>query len=465
MSAPDSVFGMSGRRYPLGDLLGRGGQGAVFTVEGERLAVKLLTRARGVNKERLRDQMAMVSRLPIEDLPIAKPLERLRLPFVGYVMELFTGMVPFQRLMRPPRDVGSVLQWYLDGGGLGRRLRLLAKVAGILSRLHSKGLIYVDLSPANVFVSEDPSHNEIRLIDTDNLRSTATSGRTFYTPSYGAPELVLNKADPDTLSDAYAFAVLCFETLSLLHPFKGDHIVYGEPELEEQAFAGQMPWVDHSSDNLNRASDGIPRALVLTRDLKTSFQQMFEEGLHDRSKRPGLAQWSEHLHEAADRVITCPSCGGGYYFNQPSCPWCDEARPPFVIAAVHQWDPNRRAHGGDGELIQRPGLTQKGGKQKLLGLRVASMGSVVEVSRRLTHGMANDGEPALQLVLDDGALEVTKLTEGLFLKGLPQSPRTWRVGQTVRLSARRHETITIHMGEMDELHRVVLLDFKQARGQ
>lgn len=465
MSKPEYVTGFSSkRRYPLGKLLGRGGQGAVFAVKNEPLAVKVVSRAQGFNRERLRDQMAMIRRLPLDDLPIAKPIECLQPPFVGYVMELFTGMMPFQRLMRPHGDIDSVLKWYLDGGGLKRRLRLLAKIAGILSQLHGKGLIYVDLSPANVFVSEDPAHNEVRLIDTDNMRASTTSGRTFYTPSYGAPELVQAKGFPSTLSDAYSFAVLCFETLSLQHPFKGDHVVYGEPEIEEQAFAGQLPWIDHGENDLNRSNDGIPREFVLTRSLRENFQKTFEDGLHNPSCRPGLAQWSEHLHEAADRTISCASCCGGYYFNNPMCPWCDESRPPFVIAAVHLWDPNRRALNENNEYVSQPGIAQKNGKHNLLGLQIISQGCTSVITRRLTHGVPENDEPIIQLDFNGEFIDITPLVDGLYLR-LNKERQTHLIsGKTTRLSARYEGTITIHTGTTKSLHRLILLDLKKARG-
>ena len=41
MSKLDAVTSINGNRYRLGRELGRGGQGAVFAVEGDRMAVKL----------------------------------------------------------------------------------------------------------------------------------------------------------------------------------------------------------------------------------------------------------------------------------------------------------------------------------------------------------------------------------------------------------------------------------------
>lgn len=461
MTKPEEVFDTSGQRYRLGKELGRGGQGAVFAVEGERLAVKLLSRARGANAERLRDQLAMVGRFPIKDLPIARPVARIDTPYVGYVMELFTGMQSIQSLLRPPKDTESVLQWYINSGGSSRRLRLLTRLATTLSQLHGKGLIYVDLSPANVFVSESTSNLETRLIDTDNLRTASTPGRTYYTPGYGAPELVNNKGTPSSLSDAYAFAVLAFEVLSLQHPFKGDHVVYGEPELEEQALRGQIPWIDHTEKNLNRASDGIPRELLLTKDLKADFEEAFQAGLSDPQERPGVQRWAEHLHQAADRTLTCLSCKGSYYFNRGECPWCGDSRPGFVIVAVHLWDPKRLKFDENGELLTKSGVVRDpAGKPRLLELQVVPERGSATLTRRVTRGgLSEEGTLRVEHTSHD-AIALTPLHEGWILRIGDGKKRKMSQGRPTKVSIQPDAQITLHTGTEDEQHRVVFLDFK-----
>jgi len=70
---PLVVTTVNGNRYRLADELGRGGQGAVFGVDGGRYAVKLLRDRSERAREALRDRLAMVKRLPLEDLPLAPP--------------------------------------------------------------------------------------------------------------------------------------------------------------------------------------------------------------------------------------------------------------------------------------------------------------------------------------------------------------------------------------------------------
>lgn len=156
--------------YELEQKLGEGGQGRVYSIKGGRKAIKLIPDKSAVRRDRLRRQLSQVRMLfDIQKLPIAMPLEMLQPPHVGYVMELLTGMIPISKLTYLPQKIECPVTWYLQGGGLRRRLILLAKSAEALSQLHGKGLVYADPSPNNIFVSSDLDANEIRFIDADNL--------------------------------------------------------------------------------------------------------------------------------------------------------------------------------------------------------------------------------------------------------------------------------------------------------
>jgi DNA-binding helix-hairpin-helix protein with protein kinase domain len=434
----------------------------VFAVEGEVLAVKLLWDRSLRAQERLRDQLAMVGRLPLEDLAVARPLEQLRPPHVGYTMELFTGMGPLRSLMRPPSDVGSVMRWYFEGGGLRRRLRVLARAAEVLADLHGRGLVYVDPAPDNVFVSESADAWEVRLIDTDNLRPSTSPGRTLFTPGYGAPEIVRETGAPTSLSDAHAFAVLAFETLTLTHPFLGDMVQRGEPELEERALAGELPWIDEPDDDRNRASTGISRELVHSDNLCEIFQKAFGAGRTNPTQRPGLPRWAEYLNRAADRTLACRTCGGTFYFNRDACPWCEERRPPFVTAVVMLWDPATLRNRGEGELEETSAVVRDaGGKPRVVDAVVVSEGEQVALTDRVTHGTdrraprmrvafamdrltleALDGE-RWRLVSSDGRRE-RELGRGAADIAVGPSGTSW----------------ILHAGPPEQLHRVVRFDVR-----
>ena len=329
-----------GTVYELEKELGCGGQGAVFAVKGGRRAVKILLDRSPTCRDRLKLQLRTVRMLfDIRELAIATPLEMLQPPFLGYVMELLTGMVPISKLINVPRNTDCIVEWYLNGGGLRRRLLLLARCAETLSQLHGRGLVYTDPSPNNIFVSSDADANEIRLIDADNLHYERSSSINCYTPGFGAPELVTRRSGADTLTDAYAFAVIAFQTLALVHPLMGDKVDQGEPELETLALQGELPWIDHPEDTCNSTSRGFPREIVLSPRLRELCHKCFGAGLREPIQRPGIAQWTEKLYSAADFTIYCPNCNSTYYANQECCSWCNHARPTYVQIRIQRWEP------------------------------------------------------------------------------------------------------------------------------
>ena len=463
MSRPGTVTSIHGNRYRLGREIGRGGQGAVFAVEGERMAVKLLRNRSSRARERLRDQLAMVGRLPLDGLSIAHPIEQLRDPHIGYVMELFTGMAPLRSLLRPPRGAKGITEWYFAGGGLRRRLRLLARVAEVMSELHGRGLVYIDLSPHNVFVSEHSNAYEVRLIDTDNLRTATSAGRPLHTPGYGAPEVVRGTGVPSSLGDSHAFAVIAFETLALVHPLLGDMVRDGEPELEERAFAGRLPWIDAAGDDTNRSSDGIPRDLVLSPRLREDFSQTFGPGLSDPDERPGLARWAEHLHRAADRTVTCPDCSGSYYHDRNACPWCDAPRPGFVFAAVFLWDPERRRTSDGGRLDVAPGIVRDpNGKKRVVDAMAIPVDQPTELTERITHGTSRP-TPRLRVEFTGERITLEPLDGEQWRLTSLDGRRERRIGgQPMDLAIRGAcASWLVHAGPDDRLHRVIRFDLRQ----
>ena len=92
------VTDIKGVCYELGCKLGRGGQGTVYEIKGGRLAAKIMSKISPVKPETLRDQLIFVKRLALNDLALARPLEMLREPHLGYVMELLTEMKPINTL-------------------------------------------------------------------------------------------------------------------------------------------------------------------------------------------------------------------------------------------------------------------------------------------------------------------------------------------------------------------------------
>lgn len=349
------VVDETGALHTLVKKIGSGGQGDVWLAECGRRIVKLLRP--GHDAEPLRRQLAFVRRLDLCGLHVAKPIALLKKPHVGYVAELLVDMVSIRELLKAPSN-GRV-QWHIDTGGLRRRLRLLAHAGEALLGLHSRGVIYADVSHQNVLISAPISAVEAWLIDLDNLSHESDPCRAIYTPGYGAPEVVAGTSGCTSLSDAWGFAVLVWQALTLQHPFIGDRVNDGDPELEQQAFAGRLPWVEHSIDDGNRSSMGLPWDRMLGRRLMELAKRTFEHGVTDRTKRASISDWVERLHVAADQTVRCTGCKGTFFVTSTDCPWCAAPRSPFTLVRLTRWQPGTGLVHRASRLWQLP-LTDEG---------------------------------------------------------------------------------------------------------
>jgi len=403
--------------YELDKKLGEGGQGAVYSLKGGKRAVKLITGKSEAKRELLHRKLTQVRSLfEVRNLPIAQPLEMLKPPHLGYVMELLTGMTPISKLIYPPKNTDCLVTWYLEGGGLRRRLILLAKTAEVLAKLHGKGLVYADPSPNNIFISEDPNSNEIRLIDADNLCYESDTNTIIYTDGYESPELFNEKSGVNTLTDAYAFAVIAFQTLTNLHPFiDGDLADNMNLKLvQEKVSKGEIPWIDDPDDHSNSTTIDFHREKVLTPRLRKLSQRCFGEGLLNPQKRPGMSAYVETLYSASDFTITCPDCNSTYYGNQKKCPWCDYPRPDFVKIEISRQHPDEKYH-----------------QQKPLQVIALEKEKPLILTKRIINGRLSidSNDPALEIVFEGNTIKVKKCNFQTFILESQTSKKKVEISQ------------------------------------
>ena len=255
----------------------------------------------------------------------------------------------------PDKEMALALLHYANTGSTRRRLLALAKCAAILARLHCAGLVYGDISTNNVFIGEGCS-GDVWLIDADNLRLELSSGGvSVYTPGYGAPEVVQGRDQSRPRTDCWAFAVMAFKLLALCHPFIGKKVLQAEDgdggwdaepdlsgkptNLDEQAFAGYLPFVDDADDDCNEGTAGLPRALVTTPGLRRLFQETFGVGREHPHSRPVMAFWATELTKAADHALDCLECAMSYFpEDHRSCPYCGGKRPAFIRIQTPRWE-------------------------------------------------------------------------------------------------------------------------------
>ncbi|HEY5950918.1 MAG TPA: serine/threonine-protein kinase [Kofleriaceae bacterium] len=208
-------------RYVIGDLLGTGAMGRVYSAwEPEldrRVAIKVL------HEEGGRDRLVRE----------AQAMARLNHPNVVTVHEVGStdaGVFVAMELVE-----GETLRaWAQQPRQWREVVRVLVEVARGLAAVHAAGVIHRDVKPDNVIVGSD---GRVRLGDFGLARSggaptTAPAAASFAlgtltggtqvagTPAYMAPELLRGGA-ATAASDQFSFGVMAYELLAGKRPFDG----------------------------------------------------------------------------------------------------------------------------------------------------------------------------------------------------------------------------------------------------
>lgn len=451
-----TVQDSKGSVYELRSELSRGGQGVVYHTQYPQVLVKGFTSKDERLRQRWRQRLAWLIRQDLADLKIARPLVLLAEPRCGYVMELMDGLVPLQSLLESYVAAGEeFLADYQRQGGLRRRIRILCQLARTLNQLHARGMLYGDLSPSNIFVSDDPAYAETWLIDCDNISLEAHSSLTLHTADYGAPEVVRGDGLLSSLTDVWSFAVIAYQLLTHNHPFKGEQVNDGEPEEEDAALRGERPWIYDGQDDTNACFNNLPIQLMEHSKLPGLFARCFEQGKVMPSERPGMAEWLEALSEVDERLIHCAECGATTLvpltvqtLDEQLCFFCDE--PLDKSAVLFEEFIELVPEEEQSEQLTTPETHLATGRKVWL-----QPGQSVEL-KRLMPTFSYDLRPS-------DHIRIEYLDKGLGIYALPEAELTVQRGAIdkplerdlmLKESLRGHhsEPYRIHVGDMQKTH-------------
>jgi len=326
------VKDIEGRAYVLSALLGGGGQGTIYRTDQRNALVKVFHSDGTLRSASVR----RVRRMPLSGLAVTAPMSVLERD-EGYVMRFQNDMTDVRSLRLAgrrthPRDI------WIDSGGLSRRLVLAARVALVIEQLHSLGLIYGDLNPGNVMISEDSEFDAVTLIDLDNVEYAGAQERpAFYFPFFGAPELASRRAPASFTTDAFSLAVLMFEMITAVQPFSGGTAVAAMmPKSDEHQTALRclVPSVIDLDDDSNRCNNYPvlgPDRLANSRLLDV-LSTALGPGRLSPERRPSSSLLRAAAFDAWSECITCEHCGWTYlHSTSPNCPDCLSTSPTVEV--------------------------------------------------------------------------------------------------------------------------------------
>jgi serine/threonine protein kinase len=204
--------------YRIESLIGRGGMGAVYRADEERLGRKVALKVIApelAQDERFRERFLRESRIAASlDHPHVIPI---------YQAGEEDGVLFLAMRYVEGSDLAKVVA---EDGALEpkRAVELLSQIAEALDAAHEKGLVHRDVKPSNVLIAESAGREHCYLGDfgltkrTGSLSGVSVAGEIVGTLEYVAPEQITGDA-LDERADVYSLGCVLYETLTGQSPF------------------------------------------------------------------------------------------------------------------------------------------------------------------------------------------------------------------------------------------------------
>jgi DNA-binding helix-hairpin-helix protein with protein kinase domain len=334
------MYDANGMSVPLGEEVGSGGEGAVYTVQNRpelvakvyhaavdsTKAAKLLAMAQASSRDLLR-----VAAWPVDVLRLTRDgrIGGLLMPRIHHAREAHIVYGPKHRQAEFPQADWSFLIW------------VARNAAAAVDTVHRAGHVIGDVNQKCFLVANDAT---VKVIDCDSFQITR-NGRRFPcmvgVPEFTPPELhgkQFEIVERSANHDGFGLAVLIFHLLFMgRHPFVGRFQGHGDMPLErairELRFA-------YSQTAATKQVVPPPHALPLSASsfpVASLFERAFgPAGL--RGHRPTANEWVHALESLAKDLTKCAADSGHKYLKTlPRCPWCEIERsggPAFFLTVA-----------------------------------------------------------------------------------------------------------------------------------
>lgn len=348
--------------------IGEGGQGFVYRTDNKNILIK---RSFIKRKNEMKIKVNKIKSLGLSKLNFALPILNLKAHqgdnMEGYIMRIMDDMEKISVLTKSSfTDEENLYKYYFEKtGGIRKRLEVLKKIAYNLYSIHSRGIVYGDISLCNIFISKNPDQNEAWFIDCDNMDywneiDYALGSEHFVSPEIrkSLPPYNLERHVNTIENDIYAYANLFFYTVFSCDPFLGSIDEYYKSKVEgswdseeddwdfeedgknfpidEKIELGMVSWVGEG-DIENKPIYGFSPIInkIITKELKDLLNRTLgKDGREHPKNRPSMRLWYEEINDLLNLLIKY-ECGHEFYSINEKCPKCKESKEDYFQIKIN----------------------------------------------------------------------------------------------------------------------------------
>lgn len=206
--------------------------------------------------------------------------------------------------------------------------------------LHNAGYSYQDMNDGNFFIN--PQNGKVLICDNDNVAPDGTEMGIIGKPRYMAPEIVLRKSRPNSLSDRFSMSLILYILFCLNHPLEGKrYLVPGlTPALQEKLYGSEPLFMMDPDDSSNGPHPFVHKnSIVVWSCLPDYIQKIFltafsQKSFQKPSARPREVDWLNVLTRFRSEIVAC-QCGNEIFTQQGKPCKCEKcgrkANIPFRL--------------------------------------------------------------------------------------------------------------------------------------
>ncbi|MEB3233138.1 MAG: hypothetical protein VKJ64_19185 [Leptolyngbyaceae bacterium] len=336
----------SGRTIQLGEEIGRGGEGSVYTIQGDvaNVAKVYHKAATGEKADKLKAMVANSFELPsFTSWPLSTLHDSSSSSIKGFTMPRIVGHKEVHELYGPRHRLTHFpsADWHF-------LVHAAKNIAAVFKTIHAQGHTIGDVNQSGILVS--PKDARCRLIDTDSFQIRLGS-KTYYcevgTPHFTPPELqcqsfrgILRNDNHDN----FGLAVIIFQLLFMgRHPFAGRYLGSGDMPIERAIREYRFAFSSNAAQKQMKQPPNTLNLSICSPAIAHLFEKAFSQSPSQAESRPTSQEWFKNLNLLLNKISTCSqNSAHKYYGGLSSCPWCELEESANIIYFITINSTNRK---------------------------------------------------------------------------------------------------------------------------